>query len=487
MESSQPRSLKFLFLSESIQRLSSYGIQSILLLFLLKALNYPPMMAYTTYGVFTALSFILAILGGLIADRWLGFRRVVLIGIVLSLIGNLILALDVKELTMFGLTCTLCGFGLFLPNNSSLLGSFYETEDTRRSRGFTIFYIGTNIGGLLGPVIYGVLSTYGWHYPFIISGLFLISWIIFYLKFHRYFDGHGIPPESISHRIKKYSFLTCLLILFLLAGVTFLLKNPSFGGVVITAIGTISLLLIVIDGLRRNNQERKQVFLLILMILCTLIFFASVFQIYTSLLMFIEQHVNRKLIGWMIPSSAFTSLEPFFIVILAPVIARLWKKLSDNHQEPLPLMKMGLGLLLGGGGFVVFAFGAHHAAYFVKNISMLWIIFGNLLLGLGELCIMPTLISAITQYAPKTIKSTMMGLLYLSLAFSGYFSSLIGKLTIKNGQYSSPIIYFDVYSKICLLTIAIAVILLIVTYSVKRHSTNLLAEKESVKMQESKS
>ena len=196
MESLQPKSLKFLFFSESIQRFSSYGIQSILMLFLLKSLAYPAEAAYTTYGIFTALSFILAILGGLLADRWIGFRKVVFIGIVLSLIGNIILALNIKALTMLGLTFALCGFGLFLPNNSSLLGSFYDSQDSLRSRGFTIFYIGTNVGGLLGPVVYGILSTYGWHFPFIISGVFLISWIIFYLKFQHYFKDYGVPPTA---------------------------------------------------------------------------------------------------------------------------------------------------------------------------------------------------------------------------------------------------------------------------------------------------
>ena len=202
--------------------------------------------------------------------------------------------------------------------------------------------------------------------------------------------------------------------------------------------------------------------------------------------MFTEQHVNRQLVSWTIPSSAFTSLEPLFIVILAPLIVRLWKKMSERNQEPLPLIKIGVGLLLGGCGFVIFALGTHHAAYSQQNISMLWIITGNLVLGLGVLCIMPTLISAITQYAPKAIKSTMMGLLYLSLAFSGYFASLIGKLTIKNGQYSTPMVYFDVYSKICLLTIVVAIVVLFIGYALKRRSAStLLAEKESVRMQES--
>lgn len=479
----QPKSLKFLFFSEAIQRFSSYGIQSILLLFLLKALAYPAGLAYTAYGVFTALSFILAILGGLLADRWLGFRKVVFFGIVLSLIGNIILALNIKGFTMLGLTCTLCGFGLFLPNNSSLLGSFYDPEDSRRSRGFTIFYVGTNVGGLLGPLTYGILSAYGWHYPFIISGIFLLSWIIFYLKFSQYFQGHGVSPTSASTWVKRYEFLAYFLILFLLAGIIFLLKHPVLGGVIVTTIGIISLLFIVVEGLRREGRERKHIFLLILMILCTLVFFASVFQIYTSLLMFVEQYVDRKLISWTIPSSAFTSLEPFFIVIFAPIIARLWKKLNNKNKEPLPLVKMGFGLLLGGVGFVVFAFGAYHAAQSVKNISMIWIILGNVLLGLGELCIMPILIAAITEYAPKAIKSTMMGLLYVSLAFSGYFSSVIGKLTIGNGQFSTPLIYFNVYSKICLITIIIAVLLLVIAYGVN-YRRNLLVGQKLTKIAE---
>lgn len=476
IELSQPKSLKFLFLSESVQRFSLYGIQSILMFFLLHSLSYSTESAYTTYGIFTALSFILAILGGVLADRWLGFRRVVFIGITLSLIGNIILSLNIEALLMVGLAFVLCGFGLFLPNNSSLLGSFYSKNDHRRSRGFTIFYIGTNIGGLLGPVIYGILSTYGWHISFIVSGLFLISLVIFYLKFITYFKGYGSRPISTERRARLYNFLAYLSILLLLAGVIFMLKNPSFGVIIITILGALSLGLIILYGLSRERQERKKVFYLIGMILCTLIFFSSVFQIYTSLLMFIEQYVNREFIRWIIPSSVFTSLEPLFIVMLAPAIAYVWKRLGNKNKEPLPFIKISYGLLFGGFGFFVFALGAHHAAYNNgENISMLWIIVGNLLLGVGELFIMPTLISAITQYAPKTVKSTMMGLLYLALAFSGYFSSLIGKLTINDGRYSTSIIYFDVYIKIFLLTTVIALALLIAAYSLKRSGALILS------------
>lgn len=373
----QPKSLSVLFFSESIQRFGAYGIQSILLLFLLKKSFYSVNLAYTTYGIFTALSFILAILGGLLADKYLGFRKVVFLGIILSLIGNVILALNIGNLAIIGLTCTLLEFGLFLPNNSSLLGSFYQIEDSRRSRGFTLFYIGTNIGGILGPVIYGILSIYGWHFPFIISAFFLISWILFYLSNQKYFKNHGEQPKTVFKHAKLNNILSYAIISVLFFVVIFLLKNPVFAGKIITIVGIVSFLVVAIYALRKKSQERNKIFLLILMIFCALIFFSSVFQIYTSLLLFIDHHIQRKLMGWLIPSPAFTSLEPFFIVILAPFVAYLWKILNFRKKEPLPLTKMCLGLLLGGCGFGIFALGAHHMAYVKHQISLLWIVSGN--------------------------------------------------------------------------------------------------------------
>ncbi len=288
-------------------------------------------------------------------------------------------------------------------------------------------------------------------------------------------------PSTQPSLKKGYHALFCLGVLGLVVSVAILLTMPIWSGRIIIGIGVISLLLIIISGFRRNKKERNTIFLLILMILCALLFFASVFQIYTSLIIFIQHHVDRYLFYWIIPSSSFASLEPFFIILLSPIIARVWKELSAKAQEPSPLAKMALGLLFGGCGFGVFALAAYHASRMGSEISVFWIFAGNAFLSIGEVCIMPTLISAITEYAPEKIRATIMGLLYLSLAFSGYFASLIGKLTINSKVGSMS--YFSVYSKIFVFGIGVGLFLFVVTQVVRHYfASDLFMKKRSVKM-----
>ena len=478
----RPNGLKYLFFSEFAERFSYYGIQSLLVLYFLKALDISNTLTYTTYGAFTALSFIMAILGGLLADKWFGFRKLVLLGMALSLIGNLVLAVGIKNLTTFGLTCLIFGAGLFVPNNSNLLGTFYEAADHRRARDFTIFYIGTNVGGLLGPVMYGILATYNWNYPFAAAAVFIAGWLLLYFKNKNIFRNHGLPPSSNSalpQNKKRHWVFVYLTMIGILIASFLILENPVWAGKLLIVVGLVSLLLIVITALRKQPQECKNIFMLILMIICALLFFASAFQIYTSLLMFVDQDVNRNFINWEIPSSAFSSLEPFFIVLISPLAAHLWKHLSYKNKEPSPLTKLATGLLLAGFSFGIFSLSAYYAAHSTKNVSILWILSGNLLLGLGEICIIPTLIATITQLAPKTMKGTMMGLLYLALAFSGYFAGVIGKLTAIDTQHNaSSIFYFHVYIKIFYLALGISTIIYGISYLIKRTQGNGLSPTE---------
>lgn len=459
--------LIFLCLAQFVDRFSYYGIQSLLLFYVSNILMVPSSASYEIYGAFTALSFIMTILGGWLADQFLGFKRSVLLGLFFLLIGNFALASGIKELIFFGLAIFVGGIGLFLPNNASLLGSFYKNKDNQRAKDFTIFYMASNAGALLGPVIYGLLFIYCWRYPFLLTDLLVIFWFIFYLKNkHKFNKAYERISSTQKRRVWFYHLYAYIAICCVIASSFLLLKYPIFTAKLLMIIGGVSLSFILFKGGQENKKERSHVFLLVFMLFCSLFFFSCAFQIYTSLLMFINGHVNKIILGIKIPAPMFSSLESLFIILMSPSMGNFWKKLSVKNKEPSMLTKQAIGLFCAGLSFGVFALGAYSAFEIRGNASLLWILGGNLLLGLGEICIMPTILSAITQIAPQKMKGLLMGALYLSFAFSGYFASVIGEL-ISEKHFNSVFSYFITYKDIFYLTMLVAVIVYGVSYLTK--------------------
>ncbi len=475
---SQPKSLYFLSFAEGAERLSFWGIQSLLLLYLTKALHLFSGNAYLIYGSFTALTFSLSIVGGILADKLFGFRRMLILGIVFSMIGNMLLMLPFLDATYLGLVFLICGSGLAVSNNANLLGTYYQDNDNRRVRGFTVFYMATNIGAVLGPVIYGFLQNYGWHVPFLMGSLSLALWIIFYSIYKDVFSNYGSPPNKEFSQTLEFEFLFYCLSLIILFVCLLLIQHPHWVGKVLVIAGISTLLWITIANISQTNLQRLRMMVLILMIGCALFFFACAFQIYSSLLLFIDKQIDRHLFNLLIPTSAFAALEPFFIVILSPIGIKVWQYLNSKNKEPEGILKISIGLFLASASFLVFAFSAYQVGMSEKEGSLLWILIGNFLLAAGEICIMPPLISAITIQAPKNMRGTFMGLLYLSLAFSGYIAGLIARLT---GQVSNQLVnmqenvlsYYAVYLRITLLALGLAIFMLILSLPIKKCFPNL--------------
>ena len=459
---SQPKSLPILFVAEFIERFSYWGMQSLLVLYLIKNLSLPSDKAYIIYGIFSAFAFGLTIVGGFIADVMLGFRKALIIGSLFAIAGNICLALPNLKSIYTGLTLIICGVALFTPNNSNLLGSFYERYDKNRDKGFTIFYIGTNLGGLLGPVFYGVLSVnYGWHAGFLVSAIVLALWLAIFLLKNDIFVGKGLPPSN-SYTIfglnLKYLFYPFITISAFL--IWFLIQNINFASGLLSCVGVIALIFLLNISLRSPNEERNSILLLLAMMFFCLLFFANELQVNSSLLLFTEQHVNREVFGWKIPTNTFAALEPLAIVIFAPLLSQLWSLLGK--MEPSVTMKLALGFILEAVSFFVFAGAADSITHIGQQASIFWLLIGNLLLGVGEVCLMPTIISSITRLAPLKLKGTMMGALYLAISFSSYFSGLIATLTIN--QTTNAVLatnYAYVYRHIGFFALSIAVICLL--------------------------
>jgi POT family proton-dependent oligopeptide transporter len=468
-KSTQHKILAIHFFAESIERFNYWGIQSVILLYLTKFLSLSTKDSYLVYGSFTALTFIMSIIGGLMADRLFGYRRVFLLGIFSSLLGMIFLATGYVDISIC-LSLVICGTGLFLPTNANLLASFYNDLDVHsKEKGFGILYMGANIGGLLGPIIYGLLSIYGWKYVFSLGAIFITSWLVFY--------GYSKDLLKENERIisSKYISKSKVLLFFMLNFISFFIvyicmKHPLWSGKILFVVGSLTIFSIIFIASCKSPLERNRILYLIAMIGIALLFFTCVFQIYTSIIIFINEYINRSLFGWKVPSSMFSSLEPFFVIILSPIMIRGWLFLKSISKEPSHITKLAIGLILASASFLSFAISGYCVNEYPEFNVIILILIGNILLGAGELCIMPPLISAISLFAPKAFKGTIMGLLYLSLAFSGYFAGKIAGLT--GGDHLirvSALNYSLLYAKIALLVLVIGTVIIVTSAVIKRH------------------
>lgn len=426
-----------LFLSEFCQRFSYWGIQSILVLYLAKELSFSQSGVFILYGAFTALTFAVSILGGIIADQFLGSKRMVLIGIVGGIAGNTLLGVFEQRFLYISLSLIVCGTGLFLPNNSNFLGDFYGKNDQQRNKGFTCLYVATNAGGLLGPIFYGIISLhYNWRNAFLLSSAGLIVCFVLFLLSNSIFFGKA---DVVRKNNNLWIYVS---LFFLLLFAIELLKFPSFSAIVLASVG-IGTLIFIIIYLYKHKEHQKTFLLIVGMIFLVLFFFSFEFQFNSSLLLFADQYLNRHIFGIEIPTPALAALEPLFVILFSPFILFFCKKYKYLDQKPF--LKLAMGLILEAVGFLLFSMLSSRISISHQLVSINWFVLGAFFLGAGEICLMPTVIATITRLAPKKMTATLIGMLYLSLSFSGYFTGLIARLTgTQHRLISSSMIYTNV-------------------------------------------
>jgi POT family proton-dependent oligopeptide transporter len=462
----QPHGLYTLCFAELVERLSYCGIQSLLVLYLLKALAIPEMQSYSVYGAFVGLTFITSIGAGIIADRVLGLRRAVSLGGVSILLGNMALALPLKHLVYPGLSLIVIGTGFFKPNCAGLVGSLYDNHDRRRDTGYTVYYMWTNIGGLLGPIIYGIIAEqYSWQYSFIISAIGMLVGIIIYQLNKQQFDTHAELA-----RLNRLSVWLVYLFLPLYALLLwFLLLHPKLVGYLLNTVAVITALAFLAYCIFSQSQERLKVILIVGLILICLGYFALVFQTSTSLTLFIEHYVDRTVLDWKIPAETFVSLEPLFVALGAPIATYFWLRYDKLQYSYLTLVKVSSGLLLGGLGFLTFAATAKYVGLISgEQHAIPLLMIGNLLIGFGELCIAPAILSFIAHLAPIKFRGTIMGTYYLALAFSGYVAGLIAKTTSAHLTTESLIQATQAYTNTYLTLASYALSLSLIVFFVAR-------------------
>ena len=416
-----PHSLSTLFFTEMWERFSYYGMRALLVLYLVNSQNYSESDALHIYAVYTGLVYLTPLIGGYLADRFLGSQKAIFIGGLTMMIGHFLMAFP--NFLYLAIGMLIIGNGYFKPNISSLLGRLYKPDDVRRDSGFSIFYVGINLGAFLAPLIVGYVGeTINWHYGFAIAGFGMLAGLIQF-----YIGQNKIIKEDISSQSKKL--------------------NPADWGI-ITLVSVINLPLILV--ILELNQIINDFFFEILAILIILIFFyfitkkkqlltvkkdikriayigiLSIFVIFFwmgfeqaggSLTLFANNSVDRNFLGFVIPASFFQSINPLIIILIGPMIANFWLSVDRSKNKINTSQKMGLGLLLLASGFFLIMLVNNSSE---TSISLWWLVGVYFLHTMGELCLSPIGLSMVSKVSPKKIASLMMGFWFLSSAVANF-------------------------------------------------------------------
>jgi POT family proton-dependent oligopeptide transporter len=438
-----PRGLATLFFTEMWERFTYYGMRALLVLFLVGAVSsggfgIDDKTAAAIYGLYTSAVFLVALPGGWIADRLIGARRAVLAGGLIIMTGNAILALSTSPAVFYiGLIVIVIGVGLLKPNVSAMVAELYPDGGARLDAGFTLFYIGINIGSALGPLVTGeAQQLFGPRAGFAAAALFMGCGVLQFHLTRRYLGEAGkhvartLEPRERQRLWLRLALVVAILAAVLLACVFGLiavdpvtLAHYTFGMIVSIAVVYFAYFLLA-AGLDR--EERRRGVVLLVLFLGSALFWSGYEQAGSSLNLFAERYTDRVIesIHFVIPTEWFQSLNPVFIVMFAPIFAWAWVALARRNLDPSVPAKFAIGVILMGSGFLVMAAAAAIVAGGSKVLPF-WLIVTYLLHTFGELCLSPVGLSFYTKLSPKRFVGQMMGMFFLSLSLGNLAAGII--------------------------------------------------------------
>ncbi|WP_299767064.1 peptide MFS transporter [uncultured Dokdonia sp.] len=397
-----PVGLYVLFFTEMWERFSYYGMRAILVLYLVAeasaenaGLGWSNGDALSLYGTYTMLVYVASIPGGIIADKLLGQRKSVLLGGVLLVAGHSILAIEEMWAFYTGLGLIISGVGMLKPNISTMVGGLYKQGDIRRDKGFTIFYIGINVGAFLSSLIVGYVGeVYGWHYGFGLAGIGMALGLIQYVAGQKHLKHVGNYLGASKNEEEKAA-----------------MKKPL------------------------TKIEKDRIIVLFISFLLVIVFWGAFEQAGGLMNIYAKDNTNRMLMGFEVPASWFQSLNAMFIIFLGTTVAAYWASRKLKGKVSTSLFKMIMGLIIMGTGF--FFMSAASSQYESTGSSaMYWLVLAYLFHTVGELCISPVALSYITKLAPLKYASIMMGVYFAMTGFGNKLAGLLGEASEKLGEFT---------------------------------------------------
>ncbi len=441
-----PRGLGLLFVAEMWERFSYYGMRALVVLYLTKALAWSDTDAYRLYGTYTGMVWLTPMIGGFLADRYLGTHRALLVGGSIIAAGHFVLALPGMTAFYIGLVLVVLGTGLFKPNASTMVGQLYAAGDRRRDAGFTIFYMGINLGATFAPLVCSSLGErVGWHYGFAAAGVGMTLGLIAYaLGKQKYLPGIGetrasdVTPVAgaSADGLKAWHGLVGGAAGFALGWVT----GSGDWAAVLT--GTVIGASVAMAILSSRGEELKRVIALCLIVFFVVFFWAAYEQAGSSMNIFADRHTDRVVFGWEIPTGWFQSIQPAALLMLAPLMAGLWQWLAARGKEPSTALKIAMGLVVIGVAFLFMVLAGRGVDGGAK-VSAFFLVATYTLSEVGELMVSPVGLSYVTKVAPARLGALMMGIFFLSNSaankIAGMLAEVSARMSSQAAFYSIPV------------------------------------------------
>lgn len=471
-----PRGLYTLFFTEMWERFSYYGMRALLVLFMVDAvkggMGLDDATATAIYGLYGAAVYLMSLPGGWLADRLWGAQRAVWIGGIIIALGHFTLALPMTQTFYLGLILVIIGSGTLKPNMSTLVGELYPEGGTRRDAGFTIFYMGVNLGAFIGPMVCGLLADrVGWHWGFGAAGVGMVLGLIQF-KFSRHLlAGAGTERGNPTplHGVERFGLIGSMvaLVVVVALGMAGVLKfNPQAiakaMAYVLVAIAVVYFAVVFLFcGL--NKVEKERVSVILVLFVTSAIFWAGFEQAGSSFNLFAERYTIRDVLGFEVPAAWYQALGPIFIIGLAPVFAWLWVWLARRNLDPSIPVKFAFGLLFLALGFVVMA-GAAKIVAAGNKAWPTWLITTYLVHTFGELCLSPVGLSSVTKLAPRKLVGQMMGVWFLATSLGNLLAGLLAGEFKADATDGWPALYL----KITILPTIAGVLLIVCAKPIKR-------------------
>jgi proton-dependent oligopeptide transporter, POT family len=488
-----PRGLATLFFTEMWERFSYYGMRALLLLFMVASvedggLGFDDKTGGAIYGLYTMFAYLMSLPGGWLADKLFGLRRAVFYGGCIIALGHFCLAFPTTETFFLGLLLIVTGTGLLKPNVSSMVGEIYPAhEQVRRDAGFSIFYMGINIGGFIAPLIVGYLGeNVHWHYGFAAAGFGMVAGLIQYKLTEKHLGDVGLEPTRLPNEQQQRQrernirmalwIVVALLAVFVALLMTRVISiNPvvfagASGVVILVCVVVYFIYVFLFESL--DSDEKKKVLAIFIMFVITVAFYAGYEGQGSSLNLFAKRYTDRFIGTFETPASWLQAAPSMFVILFVPLFSWLWSWLANRKLNPITPVKMALGLFWMGLGYLVMM-GASAIVISGDKPLPWWLVVTYMLHTFGEICLYPIGLSGVTKLSPKRLVGQMMGVFFMALALGNLTAGLYAGEFDENAITANPTLLMDLFGLIVKIMAIACVVALIFSKPIRKLMGNV--------------
>ena len=480
-----PKQLWYLFFSEMWERFCFYGMRGMLVVFMVSHLDMDETVANLQYGATQAWVYAFTFIGGLFADKILGLRKSLFWGGLLMIIGSIILAIDPINYFFIGIGFTIVGTGFFKPNISSMVGQLYKEGDNRTDAGFSFFYMGVNLGALIGGYICIAVAEGSlwqslvpehlrWNVGFGFAALVMIISLLTFTQTQKSLGPIGLSPlENIEKSKRKtLEIITFIGSLLIIPIIILMVENTEYTKWFMIFIGPISILYLIYEMRNFSVSENKKLVAAVVFMLFSIVFWAFFEQSGGSLSLFAANNLNNTIAGVELsPNGVNNSANSFFVIGFAALVGLIWLWMGKRKIEPNTVIKFGISFLFLAGGFWIFYYTKFFAGADGKT-SLGLFTFGWFIITFGELCLSPIGMSAMTKLSPKKTQAVIMGMWFLASSYGQYFAGLLGaniaEASEKSSNAAKLIVYADGYKQLGIYALIAGIILIAISPFIKK-------------------